>query len=54
VNWLRRLGCQLHESVSAHTTQTPLSLNFAAVLARNLLFAIIVLIHGFRRMLPPY
>lgn len=54
VNWLRRLGSQLHESVSADTKRTPVFLNFAAVLVRNLLFAIIVLAHGLRRMLPPY
>jgi ADP-ribosyl-[dinitrogen reductase] hydrolase len=54
VYWLRRLGCQLHESVSAQRTLQPMSLNFAAVLVRNQVFAIIVLMHGFRRMLPPY
>lgn len=54
VNWLRRLGFQLHEFLSEHTPQKPMSLNFAVVLGRNLLFAIIVLMHGFRRVLPPY
>lgn len=54
VNWLRGLGSQLQESLSEHNTQKTMSLNFAAVLGRHLLFTIIVLMHGFRRMLPPY
>ncbi len=54
VNWVRQLGCQLNESVREQTRRKPMSLNLVAVLTRNLLFAIIVLTHGFRRILPPY
>lgn len=50
VAWLRRLAVRL-----AHPEGTgPLPLAWPLLLPRNLLFAITVLAHGFRRLLPPY
>ena len=54
VKWMRRLGQQLHESVSVRRAQKPLSLFLPNVLFRNLIFLTVVLIHGFRRLLPPW
>ncbi len=54
VNWMKQLAKQLSESTSGHAQAKPISLNFVALLMRNLLFLLIVLFHGFRRLLPPY
>ena len=59
VSWLRRLGARLAAqrlapSVSASTALGPLRLFWPALLLRNLVFTAIVLLHGVRRMLPPY
>ena len=54
VGWMEQLGEQLAESIQLSTPQTPLRLPRVGLLARNLLFTGIVLIHGFRRLLPPY
>ena len=52
--WMEKLGRQLHEAMTGHGVQKPLSLPIPGVVARNLLFMLIVLLHGFRRLLPPY
>ncbi|MCW3097061.1 MAG: ADP-ribosylation/Crystallin [Chthonomonadaceae bacterium] len=49
VHWMERLGLQFTDAPSA-----PLRLPFYAILLRNLLFLMIVLFHGFRRLFPPY
>lgn len=54
VEWMRRLSRQLHQAIAGESPGKPVSVNFVAVLVRNILFLIIVLCHGFRRMLPPY
>jgi ADP-ribosylglycohydrolase len=54
VRWMRRLAHQLTESLPNSTPQQPLRLGFVAVLLRNLLFLLVVLFHGFRRLFPPY
>lgn len=54
IRWMRRLARQLAESLDCSSPQKPPTLNFVAVLFRNLVFLIVVLVHGFRRMLPPY
>jgi ADP-ribosylglycohydrolase len=55
MSWMERLGDQLERSVAALPTPArPLGLPALAVLLRNLLFLVIVLVHGFRRLLPPY
>lgn len=52
VSWIERLGDQLEQN--AATPTRPLGLPVLAVLLRNLLFLVIVLAHGFRRLLPPF
>jgi len=47
--WMEKLGKRL-----ASCQQSPLPISFTAILLRNLIFMIIVLWHGFRRLLPPY
>lgn len=46
----RRLGAVLREGRPIAPEPVP----WGAVLPRNLLFTVVVLIHGFRRLLPPY
>ncbi len=47
--WMEKLGQRL-----ASCQQSPLPISFTAIFLRNLIFIIIVLWHGFRRLLPPY
>ncbi|QDS94640.1 ADP-ribosyl-[dinitrogen reductase] glycohydrolase [Roseimaritima multifibrata] len=56
VTWMRSLGESLAASIDANpTTGTkPPSINPLGVLLRNLLFLLVVLFHGFRRLAPPY
>ena len=54
VGWMTRLGSQLAAVCAGGPAQRPLSLPFLPLLARNIVFAVIVLAHGFRRLLPPY
>ena len=54
ISWMRRLAEQLSHSLAGATTQKPIGLNPIAILARNLVFLIVVLFHGFRRLFPPY
>lgn len=54
VNWMRDLSHQLHESASDESARKPISLNFFAVVLRNLFFLVVVLLHGLRRLFPPY
>jgi hypothetical protein len=54
VAWIERLGERLAVVCDTGTRQRPLPLAVWGVPLRNLLFLIIVLTHGFRRLLPPY
>ena len=54
VFWMERLGQRLAQVSNSQTPQPPLRLSWVGVLLRNLLFLPIVLMHGFRRILPPY
>ena len=54
VGWIERLGAQLAESLTHGKAMKPLSVPFAFSFLRNLFFTAVVLLHGFRRMLPPY
>ena len=54
VIWMERLGEQLASSLQTNSRQRPLRTPALGILARNFLFAAIVLFHGFRRLLPPY
>lgn len=53
VPWMERLGARLAQAIESGTTQPPLDARRGQFL-RNLLFLAIVLLHGFRRLLPPY
>ncbi len=52
--WMRRLGERLARPNADGEAARPLPLSRWGLLPRNMLFAAIVLCHGFRRMLPPY
>ncbi len=54
VDWMERLAAQLHEAMHKGPATRPLRLPLLGVLPRNLLFLAIVLIHGLRRLFPPY
>ena len=52
--YLESLGKALGDGLAEGEPQSPRRLPFSGSLLRNLFFMIIVLIHGFRRLLPPY
>ncbi|MEZ6123015.1 MAG: ADP-ribosylglycohydrolase family protein [Planctomycetaceae bacterium] len=54
VEWIRTLGRQLAECVQdpKHHPQQPVTIPAVPLLCRNVLFAIIVIGHGFRRIFP--
>jgi ADP-ribosylglycohydrolase len=54
VKWMRLLGGQLQDMIVSEQTAKPASLPFAGNVLRNLLFTLIILLHAFRRLLPPY
>lgn len=54
VSWIRRLSSQVHNSTVDGCNQSPPRLNFFASLLRNVVFFVVVLLHGLRRLLPPY
>ena len=57
VTWMRRLAAQLARAFSEPRSGEsigPISLFWPGVVIRNLFFLVIVLLHGFRRLLPPY
>ncbi|KAF3886198.1 MULTISPECIES: ADP-ribosylglycohydrolase family protein [Nostocales] len=54
VEWMKSLGERLFEVSSSGKNQLPLPLSIPGLLVRNVLFLLIVLGHGFRRLLPPY
>ena len=54
VAWMERLGTRLARVVEQGTPLPPLPLPAPALALRNLFFLIVVLYHGFRRLLPPY
>ena len=54
VTWMQRLSLQLAAQQATDAPQKPLSLPIVLLLARNLLFTTVVLVHGFQRCLPPY
>jgi ADP-ribosyl-[dinitrogen reductase] hydrolase len=54
VSWMRRLSKQLHEVSKSEIAQKPVTVNPVAILIRNPGFLVIVLLHGFRRLFPPY
>ena len=54
VQWMSRLAERLADLLEKDLNEGPLTLFWPAILPRNLLFLGIVLLHGFRRLLPPY
>jgi len=52
--FLRRLAQRLAEVGASGNAQKPVRAFSAAILLRNIFFLLVVLFHGFRRMLPPY
>jgi ADP-ribosyl-[dinitrogen reductase] hydrolase len=54
MRWMEQLGNQLESAIQSGSTDDPIRLPVAGLLARNVLFITIVLFHGFRRVAPPY
>ena len=54
VAWMERLAAQVYEARSQRTPIRPIRLPIYGLLPRNLLFLAVVLMHGMRRLLPPY
>ncbi|MEW6305013.1 MAG: ADP-ribosylglycohydrolase family protein [Verrucomicrobiota bacterium] len=54
VSWLEQLGGRLGEVSVSGRAQPALPLSVTGLFLRNMFFAIVVLAHGFRRLLPPY
>lgn len=53
MEYLVRLGNALGQSVEGHPAKPP-SICKLAIIPRNFIFLSVVLLHGFRRLLPPY
>ena len=54
VRWMKQLGERLAVVCETEKPQKALRLSPLSLLARNLVFLLIVLLHGFRRLFPPY
>ncbi|MEO1526642.1 MAG: ADP-ribosylglycohydrolase family protein [Planctomycetota bacterium] len=54
VHWMRRLSEQLNASRSSRVASPLVSTSYLASLVRNIGFFVIVLVHGFRRLFPPF
>ena len=54
VNVLREVACRLAEQKQGSDSHSPVSYFWPAVFPRNLFFLAIVLLHGLRRLAPPY
>jgi len=54
VAWMEALGERLAARCEGAASRGEMPLNPLEVLARNIAFMLIVLAHGFRRLLPPY
>jgi ADP-ribosylglycohydrolase len=52
--WLEQLGARLAERCNARMNGDALPFNWLKLLGRNAFFALLVLAHGIRRLLPPY
>jgi len=50
VSWMEKLGRQLAETDETKALRLPIF----AVILRNIIFLVVVLFHGFRRLLPPF
>lgn len=54
VSWMKRLAFRLVDTLQSDEQSSPLKLHAWAILPRNLFFLCVVLLHGLRRLLPPY
>lgn len=54
VSWIERLGVATADALDHPDRSSPPTLFVPAILLRNLWFLVVVLAHGFRRLLPPY
>jgi hypothetical protein len=54
VSWMEQLGGRLAEVMRAGQPEKPLPVSVAGLFARNVFFFLVVLVHVFRRLLPPY
>jgi hypothetical protein len=52
--WMESLAHQLADTVSTSRSEKPIRLPVLGVVFRNVLFMLVVLFHGFRRLFPPY
>lgn len=52
--WIERLGARLADHVTRRANGQALPLNWLTLALRNAFFFLLVLAHGFRRLLPPY
>ncbi len=51
---MEQLGERLSDTLADGKHRPPVRINPVAVLGRNALFLVVILLHGFRRLLPPY
>jgi len=54
VRWMEHLAARLYDCRSGRKIARPPRLPLVPLLLRNSLFTVTVLVHGFRRLLPPY
>jgi hypothetical protein len=57
VTWMRSLALRLANQFAAtesHSSPGPMPLFWPGLIPRNFMFLLVVLLHGFRRLLPPY
>jgi ADP-ribosylglycohydrolase len=54
IAWMERLAVQLDGDVKSGIKERPLKLPLWQLFPRNVLYLIVVLYHGLRRLLPPY
>jgi ADP-ribosyl-[dinitrogen reductase] hydrolase len=54
INFMIKLGKRLTEVVAEGTAKKPLFLPIYIIFVRNLLFTFVVILHGLRRLFPPY
>jgi ADP-ribosylglycohydrolase len=54
VTWMERLSIRLSDVLCNDKPQKPIHISIPAIFIRNVFFLIIILLHGFRRLFPPY
>lgn len=54
VSFMTRVGCRLGDQAASSIPLGPMPWFWPGVAARNLVFLVIVLVHGLRRLAPPY